>query len=126
MRELDDLMNITAAEDPGLVYVVTVLKERLSIPELMFGQTNEGCLSIPNAKGSIVFYQFLSGLSSEDLIKKSNKLHLQMYETDSAVQEVLGEGEIPRLSRPKDPLSNPLVEFGEDVVKINFDILGSI
>lgn len=128
MREVDALMNTTAAEDPGFSHVISILKKRFGLPELMFGQTNEGCfsISIPNAKGSIVFYQFLSELSFGNLLKKSNKIHLQMCETDCTVQEVLGEKEIPILSRREDPLPNSLVESGEDIVKINFDILGSI
>lgn len=128
MREVDDLMNTTLAEDPGLVYVVSVLKERLGIPELIFGETNDGCFRIifPNAKGSIVFSQFFSEFSSGNLLNNGNKTHLQMCETDSFCQEILGERELPILSRPENSLPNPVVEFGEDVVKINFDILGSI
>ena len=128
MSIVSNSLKITSTEDPGFFYVISILKKRFGLPELMFGQTNEDCfcINIPNAKGSIVFYQFLSGISSEDLIKKSNKIHLQMCETDSIVQVFLGENKIPILSRRGDPLPYPLVEFGDDVVKINFDILGSI
>ena len=128
MREVDDLMKPTTAEDTVFAYVISILKERLCIPEIIFGQTHEGCprISFPNAKGAILFSQFLSGFSCDDVTNKCNKIHLQMVKTNGFLEDFLEEREIPILSRSEDPLPYPLVEFGDDLVRINFDILGSI
>lgn len=110
----------------SFVYVKHYLANRLG-DEFSFNfeeQTNP-YIRLDDTAKSIIFPPFLAGLDVPEFFEEQS-LELQMISVGDFVQEVLGEKEIPIFSRQEDPLPDPLVEFGEDVVRINFDILGSI
>jgi hypothetical protein len=86
---------------------------------------DESCFVSCDEFSSVVVPKPLLGGCFSELIDPGI-MGLRMVPLDDSVQEVLGESEVPILSRPEDPLPNPLVEFGDNEVKINFDILGSI